>query len=113
MEQTYDKGQWSLLEPIMLVEVVCPVEYQNIVTNQISKRFGIIQNIIQGNELYTCTAEVPLNDMFGYSTELRIATQGQGEYSQEYVRYAPAREDVKHKLVNEYKQRLEKAENKN
>lgn len=51
--------------------------------------------------------------MFGYATELRIATQGQGEYSQEYVRYAPVREEIKQRLIKEYKEKLEALESKN
>lgn len=113
MEAVYHDGSLMILEPIMLVEVVCPIDYQTQVTTQIIKRNGIIQTMQQGNELYTLTAEVPLNDMFGYSTELRISTQGQGEYTQEYVRYAPAREEVKMRLIKEYREKLESMESKN
>lgn len=110
MENTYQDGSWIILEPVMSVEVVCPIEYQTQVTTQIIKRNGIIQTMQQGNELYTLTAEVPLNEMFGYATELRITTQGQGEYTQEYARYAPTREEVKLKLIKEYREKLESME---
>lgn len=113
MDCAYQDGTWTILEPVMLVEVVCPIEYQNEVTAQIIKRNGIIQSMLQGSELYTLTAEVPLNEMFGYSTQLRITTQGQGEYTQEYARYAPAREEVKMKLIKEYREKLESMESKN
>lgn len=113
MENTYQDGTWTILEPIMLVEVTCPIEYQNEVTAQIIKRKGIIQSMLQGSDLYTLTAEVPLNDMFGYSTELRVGTQGQGEYTQEYVRYAPIREEIKLRLIKEYREKLESMESKN
>lgn len=90
----------------MTVEITCPIEYQTEITTQIIRRNGIVQEMTQGSDLYTIRAEVALNDMFGYATDLRIATQGQGEYTQEYSRYAPAREEVKSKLIKEYKERL-------
>ena len=46
--------------------------------------------------------QVPLNDMFGYSTELRSNTQGQGEYSMEYCKYCPTLPDTADKLMREY-----------
>ncbi len=50
--------------------------------------------------------QVPLNDMFGYSTELRSCTQGKGEYSMEYSRYSPALLETQQKLVQEYDEEL-------
>lgn len=64
-------GAWQLIEPIMNVEVVVPEEFQGAVLSQLSKRHGIIS----ANDIYegwsTICAEVPLNDMFGYTGELR------------------------------------------
>lgn len=113
MENTFVDGRWTILEPIMHVEITAPIEYQSVITTQMIKRNGIIQSMDQLNDLCVLVTEVPLNNMFGYATDLRIVTQGQGEYSQEYVRYAPVREEVKNALINEYKQSLESAEKKN
>lgn len=95
-------GNWHILEPIMSVEVNAPEEYQGTIMGQITKRHGIITGT-EGNEGWiTLYAEIPLNDMFGYSTELRSSTQGKGEYSMEYSRYAPALPEVQNEVIQRY-----------
>lgn len=111
IRQAYEYGLWQILEPIMKVEISGPISYQGVVTQQITKRNGLIENIEQQMDNFLITAEVPLNDMFGYSTELRTATQGQGEYSMEYCRYLPARREVQSRLVEEYTQERERKRN--
>lgn len=100
--QVYEMGNWHILEPIMSVEVNAPEEYQGTIMGQITKRHGIITGT-EGNEGWiTLYAEIPLNDMFGYSTELRSSTQGKGEYSMEYSRYAPALPEVQNEVIQRY-----------
>lgn len=53
---------------------------------------------------FTVHAEVPLNEMFGYSGELRSSTQGKGEFSMEYSKYTPCLPDVQARLVQEYQE---------
>lgn len=96
-----------LLEPIMRVEVSVPSEYQGDIISQISRRNGVLQSTDDIDNYFTANAEVPLNDMFGFATELRTLTQGKGEYSMEYSRYAPTRGDVQKELINNYQQLLE------
>ena len=90
----------------MSVEINAPEEYQGVIIGQLNKRHGIITGT-EGNEgWFTVYAEVPLNDMFGYATELRSATQGKGEYSMEYSRYAPAMQDVQNEVIRKYQESM-------
>ena len=104
LNQVYENGYWQILEPVMSVEVTAPEEYQGTVIGQLNKRHGIITGT-EGNEgWFTVCAEVPLNDMFGYSTELRSATQGKGEFSMEYSRYSPALPEVQQQVIAKYQE---------
>lgn len=71
VQQAFDYGQWKILEPIMAVEVTAPQEAQSTVHAQLTKRDGIITNMELSEGWFTIYAEVPLNMMFGYATELR------------------------------------------
>ncbi|KAL4219901.1 elongation factor EF-G [Mactra antiquata] len=104
MEDVYEKGQWQLLEPVMTVEVTAPLEFQGQVAGSLTKRNGITQGI-EGNEgFFVIYCEVPLNNMFGFSSELRQLTQGKGEYTMEYSRYCPASPETQQALIAEYEQ---------
>lgn len=93
----------------MKVETTCPSEFQGSIISAMSKRNGVIIGTDE-SEGYSCLlCEVPLNDMFGYATELRTMTQGKGEYTMEYSRYAPARGEVQNQLISRYQQELEEA----
>ena len=88
-----------LLEPLMSVEVVAPVEFQGAVVSQINRRKGVIMDSEQQGDDVIMQANIPLNNMFGYSSELRSATQGKGEFSMEYLKHAPVPQDVQDDLV--------------
>ena len=90
----------------MSVEVSAPVEFQGTVLGQINKRHGVITGTDSNEGWFTVYAEIPLNDMFGYSTELRSSTQGKGEYSMEYARYAPAMPEVQNQVIQQYQDSL-------
>jgi elongation factor G len=86
------KAKPVLLEPIMKVEVVTPEEYMGDVMGDLNRRRGIVGGMDDGPSGKVIRAEVPLAEMFGYSTDLRSATQGRATYSMEFEKYneAPA-----------------------
>ncbi|GJL84061.1 MAG: elongation factor G [marine bacterium B5-7] len=88
------KAKPVLLEPIMAVEVVTPEEYMGNVNGEINSRRGIILALEDAPAGKIIRAEVPLAEMFGYSTTLRSATQGRATYSMEFKKYAQAPNNV-------------------
>ncbi|EFX86606.1 hypothetical protein DAPPUDRAFT_312968 [Daphnia pulex] len=106
VKEVYENGFWHILEPIMSVEITAPDEFQGTVIGQLNKRHGIITGTEGNDGWFTVYAEVPLNDMFGYSTEIRSTTQGKGEFSMEYSRYSPALPDVQNQVINKYRESI-------
>ncbi|WP_018954979.1 elongation factor G [Thioalkalivibrio sulfidiphilus] len=79
-----------LLEPIMKVEVETPEDYMGDVMGDLNRRRGLIQGMDDAHGLKILRAEVPLSEMFGYSTSLRSMSQGRATYSMEFAKYAEA-----------------------
>ena len=104
--EAYMKGRPIALEPIMKLEVSCPEEFQGQVVGQINQRRGLIKGTETGEAFTTVEAEVPLAEMFEYSTELRSATQGKGEFTMEFSRYAKVPASIQAELVKEYQAQL-------
>lgn len=95
------RGGPTLLEPIMRVEVVIPEEYLGDVIGQLNARRGEIQGMeIRPGNAQAVRALLPLAEMFGYTTDLRSATQGRGVHSMEFDHYAAVPESVKLKITN-------------
>ncbi|XP_031113212.1 elongation factor G-2, mitochondrial [Ipomoea triloba] len=101
--QCYTAARPIILEPVMLVEIKVPTEFQGTVTGDINKRKGVIVGNDQEGDDSVITAHVPLNNMFGYSTSLRSMTQGKGEFTMEYKEHSSVSHDVQTQLVNAYK----------
>ena len=95
------KSKAILLEPMMLVEVETPEEHAGTVMGDLSSRRGMVQGMdeIQGGGK-TVKAEVPLAEMFGYSTILRSLTQGRATYSMEFKHYSEAPKTVAEAIIS-------------
>ncbi len=99
----YMKAKPTILEPIMMVEVNFPEEFQGPVMGQVNQRRGQIISSEKQEAYVVVFAEVPLNDMFGYSTDLRSATQGKGEFSMEFKKYAEVPRQQREAMIAEFK----------
>ncbi|MCX7908596.1 MAG: elongation factor G [Ignavibacteria bacterium] len=107
IKEVLPKAKPVILEPIMKLEVTAPEEFQGVIIGQINQRRGIIINTRVDSGFVVVEAEVPLKEMFGYSSSLRGVTQGKGEFTMEFLRYSPVPNSVQEELVEEYK-RLKK-----
>jgi elongation factor G len=102
----YGRARPTILEPIMKVEVEGPSEHQGQVLRTINQRRGLIQMTTDEGAFARVEAEVPLAEMFGYSTVLRSATQGTCEFTMEFSRYAPVPAEVDVLLRKQYGSKL-------
>jgi elongation factor G len=91
----------ALLEPIMAVEVETPEEKMGDVIGDLSARRGVILGMDDLPGSKAIKAEVPLNEMFGYSTALRSLTQGRATYTMEFKHYAEAPKSVADSIINQ------------
>ncbi|SAL73356.1 elongation factor G [Caballeronia peredens] len=95
------KAQPVILEPMMAVEVETPEDYMGNVMGDLSGRRGIVQgmeDMVGGGKIVR--AEVPLSEMFGYSTSLRSLTQGRATYTMEFKHYSEAPRNVAEAIIN-------------
>ena len=102
--EAFLKTKPVLLEPIMKLEVEVPSDFQGAVTGELNKRRGLIVSTETVGNSSTIIAEVPLAETFGYSTDLRSATQGQGVFSMEFFKYRPMPANVQKDVVEERRQ---------
>ena len=95
------KADPVILEPMMAVEVETPEDYAGTVMGDLSSRRGMVQgmdDMVGGGKVIK--AEVPLSEMFGYSTSLRSATQGRATYTMEFKQYAEAPRNVSEAIIS-------------
>lgn len=101
--QAFEKAKPEILEPIMRVSVEGPTEFQGNILGSINQRRGIIVSTTEEANFTRVDAEVPLSEMFGYSTVLRSLTQGKAEFSMEFCKYGK----VPNALADELKKKYE------
>jgi elongation factor G len=106
--EAYAAAKPTILEPIMRVEVQFPEEFQGAVMGQLNQRRGTIISSEKQEGFVQAMAEVPLNDMFGYSTDLRSATQGKGEFTMEFQKYAEVPKQAREVMMAEYRAKQNK-----
>ncbi|APR83933.1 Translation elongation factor G [Minicystis rosea] len=102
--ETYPKAGPQILEPVMKVGVEGPSEFQGGVVGTLMQRRGIIIGTTESEGFCRIEAEVPLAEMFGFSTVLRSATQGKAEFTMEFSRYAPTPNAVSEELIKKYRE---------
>ncbi len=107
MKQAVADAKPVALEPLMKLEVQAPDEFQGSIMGQINQRRGIIGGTTTLEGFVTVTADIPLSEMFGYSTDLRSATQGKGEFTMEFTRYSQCPRNVQEELSKEYQKKRE------
>ncbi len=102
--ETYPKAGPQILEPLMKVAVEGPSEFQGGIVGILMQRRGIIVGTTEGDGFSRVEAEVPLAEMFGFSTVLRSATQGKAEFTMEFSRYAPLPNALADELIKKYRE---------
>ena len=100
----YKRAKPEILEPIMKVVVEGPTEFQGNVFASINQRRGIIHSSSEDGAFSVVEAEVPLSEMFGFSTVLRSLTQGKAEYSMEFEKYGRVPKSIAEELTKNYQE---------
>lgn len=100
--EAYKAAKPAILEPIMKVSIEGPQEFQGNIFGLINQRRGVIVSSTEDDNFTRVDAEVPLSEMFGFSTILRSSTQGKAEYSMEFAKYGKAPSSVSEQLIKEY-----------
>jgi len=107
--ENFNRMKPVLLEPIMLMEIECPEEFQGSVVGQVASKRGIVSSTTTQNKVTTIICDVPLAETFGFSTDLRSQTQGQGSFSMELHKYSPVPINIQTEIIAERKAELQPA----
>jgi elongation factor G len=97
--EAYAKAQPVILEPIMKVVVESPTEFQGSVMGSLNQRRGMIVGAQDEGPMCVIEAQVPLSEMFGYSTVLRSSTQGKAQFTMEFSTYRQVPQSITEELV--------------
>ncbi len=101
-KEAYKKAGAMIMEPIMKVAVEGPSEFQGAIMGSLNQRRGMIVGTSDEGSYTVVEAEMPLSEMFGYSTILRSLTQGKAEFSMEFASYKQVPKSVAEELIKDY-----------
>jgi elongation factor G len=93
------KSTLELLEPIMSLEIVTPADYTGDVISDINQKRGHISSMGAKQNKELIDAEVPLSELFGYSTDLRSKSQGRASFSMEFLKYQIVEKNLAKKVL--------------
>jgi elongation factor G len=110
--EAYEKAKPAILEPIMKVSVEGPSEFQGNIFASLNQRRGIITASTEDGAFCRVEAEVPLAEMFGYSTAVRSMTQGKAEFTMEFEKYGKVPTSVSEQLRKDYLEKRRKEQQK-
>ena len=104
IRQAVKAGNPQILQPVMNLEVSAPGEFQGAIIGGLNKRGGLIMStdLNDDGSQVSIRADVPLAEMFGYSTDIRSSTQGKGEFSMEYKEHQPVSRDQQQVLIEKF-----------
>ncbi len=105
----FSKARPIILEPIMKVAVETPTEFQGTVMGSLNQRRGMILGSQDEGDMCVIEAEVPLSEMFGYSTDLRSGTQGKAQFTMEFATYRQVPKSIAEELVKKAQEEKKKA----
>ena len=108
--EAYEKAKPVILEPIMKVSIEGPTEFQGNMFGLINQRRGVILETTDENNMSVVNAEVPLSEMFGFSTILRSSTQGKAEFTMEFLKYGRVPGNVADELIKKYQEERKAAQ---
>lgn len=103
--QAFERAKPEILEPIMKVSVEGPTEFQGNILGSVNQRRGIIISTTEECNFSRVEAEVPLSEMFGYSTVLRSLTQGKAEFTMEFLKYGKVPNSIAEQLKKDFEER--------
>ena len=107
--EAYSKAKPCILEPIMKVSVEGPTEFQGNIFGSINQRRGMILSSVEDGHFSRVEAEVPLSEMFGYSTVLRSLTQGKAEFTMEFEKYSKVPQGISEELIKDAEKKKKNA----
>ena len=103
-KQAFLEAKPVILEPVMKVEVESPADFQGPIQGDLSSRRGILLGTDMSDDYVVILAEVPLSEMFGYSTDLRSKTQGKAGFTMEFSSYKPVPSNIQAQLIKKFQE---------